>query len=134
MVLGTVHMYLNKGTMAEVVEIIETNFEENELREAVVKLHESLEETVPGGRQTSSTRTAVHAYACDIHEKVSALVAQKKLTIIVFSSSHQLARIPASKKKMENSDVITVNSRLEALEKMMYDVVVSLGKCLATSR
>ena len=123
-VLGTVHMYLDKGTMGDVVEIIESNFDENELREAVVKLHEAIGEASPGSRQTSSTRTAVHAYACDIHEKVSALVAQNKLPVIVVSSD-QLARIPMSKKKMDNSDV---NSRLETLETMMKSVVGNLEK------
>ena len=50
LVLGTLHMHLNKGTMNEIVEIIETNFDEAELRDAVVKLHEGLKEPVPGSR------------------------------------------------------------------------------------
>ena len=46
-VLGTVYMHLDTGTMSDVVEIIETNFEENELRKAIVMLFEALGETPP---------------------------------------------------------------------------------------
>jgi hypothetical protein len=126
-VLGTVHMYYEKLTKPEVMEMIESNFDENEIFEAMSVLHNALGMEPPHGRQTSTNRTAVTAYAMDVHDIVSKLINENKLPKIVVSSE-DLPRLPLSKKKMDNSEVATVNCRLEALESMIKDVVFKVNK------
>jgi uncharacterized LabA/DUF88 family protein len=121
-VLGTVYMYHEKLPKPDVIEIIETNFEEGEIFSALTVLHGALGMDPPHGRQTSSNRTAVTAYANDAFDTISKLVSESKLPRIVVSSE-DLARLPLSKKKMDNAEVATVNCRLEALESMIKDVV-----------
>ena len=48
-VLGTVHMYYDKLTKPEVMEIIESNFDENEIFEAMSVLHNALGMEPPHG-------------------------------------------------------------------------------------
>ena len=126
-VLGTVHMYHGKLPNPDVLEIVETNFDEGEIFGALEVLHGALGMEPPHGRQTSPNRTAVTAYANDVFDIVSKLVSENKLPMIVVSSE-DLARLPLSKKKMDNAEVTTVNCRLEALETMIKDVVSKVNK------
>ena len=75
----------------------------------------------PPGRQTFSNRTAVQAYALDMFDCVSKLVSEAKLPEIVVSSN-ELSRVPLNKKRMDNTEVATVNCKLEALEAMIKNV------------
>ena len=126
-VLGTVHMYYNKIPKPDILEIMETSFEENEIFDALKELHQAVVWDAPQGRQTSPNRTAIHAYAMDLYDSLSKLVSEGKLPVIVVSSD-QLARVPLNKKKMDNSEVATVNCRLEALETMIKTVVTTVNK------
>ena len=72
-------------------------------------------------------RTAAQAYALDLHDAIAKLISENKLPVIVVSSD-QLSRVPISKKKMDNSEVVTVNCRLEGLEKMMQSVAGAATK------
>ena len=127
LVLGTVHMYYEKLPKPDVIEVIETNFEEGEIHGAMIVLHDALGLEAPHGRQTSMNRTAVSAYAMDVYDIVAKLVDEGKLPKIVVSSE-DLPRLPISKKKMDNSEVVTVNCRLEALESMIKEVVTKVNK------
>ena len=126
-VLGTVHMHHGKLPKPDVIELIETNFEESEIFEALEVLHGALSMEPPHGRQTSANRTAVAAYAIDMVDTISRLVNEKKLPLIVVSSD-DLGRVPVSKKRMDNAEVTTVNCRLELLEGMMKDVASKVNK------
>ena len=127
LVLGTVHMYYEKLPKPDVIEVIETNFEEGEIHGAMVVLHDALGLEAPHGRQSSTNRTAVTAYAMDVYDTVAKLVDEGKLPKIVVSSD-DLSRLPISKKKMDNAEVITVNCRLEVLESMIKEVVTKVNK------
>ena len=63
----------------------------------------------------------------DVHDIVSKLINENKLPKIVVSSE-DLSRLPLSKKKMDNSEVATVNCRLEALGSMIKDLVFKVNK------
>ena len=126
-VLATVHMYHGKLHKPDVLDIVETNFDEGEIFGALEVLHGAQGLEAPHGRQTSSNRTAVTAYATDMFDTVAKLVSENTLPMIVVSSE-DLARLPLSKKKMDNAEVITVNCRLEALETMIKDVVSKVNK------
>ena len=126
-VLGTVHMYHEKLPRSDVLELIETNFDEGEIFAALGVLHDALGMDAPHGRQTSTNRTAVAAYAIDLYDTVSKLVNDGKLPLIVVSSD-DLARLPLSKKTMDNAEVTTVNCRLETLENMMKDMASKVNK------
>ena len=127
LVVGTVHMYYGKMPRQDVLEIIETNFEEGEIFKALEVLHRAVGLNAPQGRQTSPNRTAVAAYAMDILDIVTKLVSEDKMPLVVVSSA-DLSKVPLSKKKMDNTEVTTVNCRLEALEEMMKDVIAKLNK------
>ena len=58
-VLGTLHMYHDKIPRPDVLEIMETNFDENEILDALKALNQAVELEAPQGRQTSPNRTAV---------------------------------------------------------------------------
>ena len=126
-VLGTLHMYHNKLPKSDVLEILETNFEESEAFGALKALHEAAGLEAPQGRQTSPNRTAVQAYAMDLFDCLSKLVSDNKLPVIVVSSN-ELARVPLNKKRMDNTEVATVNCKLEALETMIKNVVNTVNK------
>ena len=127
LVVGTVHMYYGKMPRQDVLEIIETNFEEGEIFKALEVLHRAVGLNAPQGRQTSPNRTAVAAYAMDMLDIVTKLVSEDKMPLVVVSSV-DLSKVPLSKKKMDNTEVTTVNCRLEALEEMMKDVIAKLNK------
>ena len=95
-VLGTVHMYHNKMPRPDVIEILEINFDENEIQGALKVLHEAAGLDPPQGRQTSPNRTAVQAYALDLYDSMSKLISENKLPVIVVSSD-QLARVPVNR-------------------------------------
>ena len=120
-------MYHNKIPKPDVIDILETNFEEGEMLDALKMLHDSVGLEPPQGRQTSVNRTAVQAYAVDIFECLAKLVSENKLPTIVVASS-ELSRVPMNKKRMDNTDVATVNCRLETLEAMMKNVVNAVNK------
>ena len=82
-VLGTLHMYHNKLPKTDVLEILETNFEESEVFGAQKALHEAAGLEAPQGRQTSPNRTAVQAYAMDLFDCLAKLVSDNKLPVIV---------------------------------------------------
>ena len=126
-VLGTVHMYHNKMPKAKLLELIEVNFEESEILGALTCLNQAVGDDPPQGRQTSVNRTAAQAYAMDLHDTMAKLISENKMPVIVVSSD-QLSRVPTSKKKMDNSEVVTVNCRLEALETMMKTVATAVNK------
>ena len=126
-VLGTLHMYYNKIPKPDVLEIMETNFEENEIFGACKVLNEAAGLEPPHGRQTSPNRTAVQAYALDLFDCMDKLVSENKLPMSVVSSD-ELGRVPLNKKKMDNTEVVTVNCRLEALETMIKTVVNTVNK------
>ena len=125
-VLGTLHLYHKNIPRQDVIEILETNFEENEMLGALKVLHEAVGLESPQGRQTSPNRTAVQAYAIDLFDCLSKLVSENKLPEIVVSSK-ELSRVPMNKKRMDNTDVATVNCRLEILETMMKTVAIVIG-------
>ena len=101
-VLGSVHMYHNKIPKPDV---IENNFDEHELLNALKELYTAVDWEAPTCRQTSPNRTPVHAYAMDLFESVSKLVSEGKLPLIVVASD-QLSRVPMNKKKMDNTEVV----------------------------
>ena len=127
LVVGTVHMHYGKLPRQDVLEIIETNFEEGEIFKALEVLHKAVGLNAPQGRQTSLNRTAIAAYAMDMLDIVTKLVSEDKMPLVVVSSD-DLSKVPLSKKKMDNTEVTTVNCRLEALEEMMRDVIGKLNK------
>ena len=127
LVLGTLHMYHNKLSKPEVLEMIDVNFDETELMTALTCLNQVVGLDAPQGRQTSVNRTAAQAYALDLHVAIAKLISENKLPVIVVSFD-QLSRVPISKKKMDNTEVVTVNCRLEAIEKMMKSVAGAVTK------
>ena len=126
-VLGTLHMYHNKIPRLDVIEILETGFEESEMFGALKALQASAGLDAPQGRQTSPNKTAAQAYAVDLLECMTRLVSEGKLPEIVVSSN-DLSKVPLNKKRLDNADVTTVNCRLEALEEMMKNVVNTMNK------
>ena len=126
-VLGTLYMYHNKIPKPDVLEVLETNFEEGEIHEALIALHLAAELEPPQGRQTSPNRTAVKAYVLDLFDCLSKLVSEAKLPVIVVSSN-DLSRVPMNKKKMDNTEVATVNCKLEAPENMIKNVANTVNK------
>ena len=126
-VLGSVNMHYDKLNKSEVLELIEVNFEEDEIAGALSCLNQAVGYEPPQGRQTSVNRTAVQAYAVDLFDTVAKLVSDNKMPDIVVSSD-QLSRVPTSRKRMDNAEVMTVNCRLEALETMMKTVASAVNK------
>ena len=47
---------------------------------------------------------------------------------VIVVSSDQLSMVPTSKKKMDNSEVVTVNCRLEVLDTMMRTYPTAVNK------
>ena len=109
------------------LEIIEMNFDESEILGALTSLNQAAGLDVPQGRQTSVNRTAAQAYSLNLYDTLAKLVSEQKLPVIVVSSD-QLSRVPTNRKKMDNSEVVTVNCRLEALEDMMKTVSTAVNK------